>query len=308
MTEDPTQIEETNQTTKQPNSYAKNKMAAKQNNLKYKCDICDFSSAKTDLALQKHINTVHLQRRDFKCDHCDKAYGTKTKLTQHVNAVHKKITRFGCELCDYTSYTRHQLVLHLSVHEKTKEFKCDHCDKEFSQKGSLMEHIKRLHKKMALQKMTQYSCDLCVFTSCSKQVMSKHSDDFHFWNCHLCDEAFSVKSSLVCHINTVHSKMSSYNCESSDQRSDVLTHSKTVHIAQPSVLSLDLASTNPTFQCDMCDMTFTGKAELCAHKDILHKCSFTFVNVTADNQHDLNKDPIDEDILHTKIEVKIEPV
>jgi hypothetical protein len=83
----------------------------------------------------------------------------------------------------------------------------------------------------------------------------------------------------------------------------VVTHSKTDHVLPPSVFSLNM----PTFQCDMCDMTFAGKAELCAHKDILHKCSFTFVNVTADNQHELNKDPLDEDMLHTEPIVKIEP-
>jgi hypothetical protein len=90
-----------------------------------------------------------------------------------------------------------------------------------------------------LLRMSQFllRTSLCLLggaTSYSKPEMSKHSDAFHFWNCHLCDKAFSDKPSLVGHINTVHPKMSSYNCELSDfsleQRSHVVTHSKTVHV------------------------------------------------------------------------------
>jgi KRAB domain-containing zinc finger protein len=242
---------------------------------RFSCELCDYSSY-TRQQLVLH-SSVHGQTKNFKCDHCDKGFSQNSSLTDHIKCVHEKMTRYKCELCDYSSYTRQKLAVHLSVHGQTKKIMCDHCDKGFSQNGNLKEHIKRVHKKM-----TRYSCELCPYTSYTKREMSKHSDGVHLgkkdFQCHLCDKAFSVKPSLVGHMYTVHPKMS------------------------------NMGSNNPTFQCDMCDMTFKGKAELCAHKDILDKCSFTFVNVTADNPLELNKDPIDEDMLHTEIEVKIEPI
>jgi uncharacterized C2H2 Zn-finger protein len=94
------------------------------------------------ILLQIFIMTVHQKRRDFQCDHCDKAFGEKGKLNNHINGTHKEIKRFCCDLCDYSSYRRSHMEQHSkSVHLENKDFKCDHCDKAFSQKQNLTMHI-----------------------------------------------------------------------------------------------------------------------------------------------------------------------
>jgi hypothetical protein len=47
---------------------------------------------------------------------------------------------------------------------------CDHCDKAFSQKSNLGQHINRIHKKIKI-----YSCGLCTFTSCTNWDLKRHS-------------------------------------------------------------------------------------------------------------------------------------
>jgi hypothetical protein len=57
---------------------------------------------------------------------------------------------------------------------KKKYFKCDHCDKAFSQNSKLTSHVNRIHKKIK-----SYSCELCSYTSCTKGDLKKHSNRMH---------------------------------------------------------------------------------------------------------------------------------
>jgi hypothetical protein len=79
----------------------------------------------------------HVSIQEFQCDHCDKAFGVKSKLQTHINTIHKKIKRFGCDLCDYQCSqcsnkfgTNQDLTSHIAtVHFKKQDFQCDHSHK-----------------------------------------------------------------------------------------------------------------------------------------------------------------------------------
>jgi hypothetical protein len=128
--------------------------------------------------IEQHSNRVHLEKKNFKCDHCDKAFGRKETLTMHINCTYKKIKRFWCDLCDlcdFSSYTRGDLEKHSNiVHLEKKTFKCDHCDKAFSQKPNLDVHVNRIHKKIK-----SYSCELCSYISCTNYELKRPSVGMH---------------------------------------------------------------------------------------------------------------------------------
>jgi KRAB domain-containing zinc finger protein len=184
--------------------------------------------------------SVHLKRRDFKCDHCDKAFGQKQHLNMHINSIHKKIKKFWCDLCDYSSYQRVHMEQHSNiVHLKKKEFKCDHCDKAYSQKRHLADHVNSIHTKLI-----SYSCELCNYISYAKSDLRKHSILKHSpktvqFKCDHCDKAYTQKKHLADHVNSIHTKLISYSCELcnyiSYDKSDLRKHSilkhspKTVH-------------------------------------------------------------------------------
>ena len=59
------------------------------------------------------------------------------------------------------SITKDKLKEHISsVHEKSKDFQCDFCDKSFSQKSHKKTHIASVHEEKRPIK-----CEFCNFTS-----------------------------------------------------------------------------------------------------------------------------------------------
>jgi KRAB domain-containing zinc finger protein len=211
---------------------------------KYSCDLCVFSSYKK-AHLEIHSKTVHLGIKDFKCDICDKAFGLKGILTKHINATHKKIKKYWCDLCDYSSYTKCQLDSHsnnkhpcaINIDDKDanfdhknfdekhsnairlgiKDFKCELCEKAFTQKGNLKGHVNSVHKKLA-----RYRCDLCDYSSYLRANLETHSNSVHLkikkgpknFKCDICDKAFSSKGLLDHHVNRIYKlPRKKFSCE-----------------------------------------------------------------------------------------------
>jgi uncharacterized C2H2 Zn-finger protein len=76
--------------------------------------------------LKRHLNAVHLEKKEFKCDHCDMVFAQKAHLADHVNRIHKNIKSYSCELCNYTSCTTRDLKGHsIRRHNPTKAHRHD---------------------------------------------------------------------------------------------------------------------------------------------------------------------------------------
>jgi hypothetical protein len=112
--------------------------------------------------LKTHINTVHLKKRNFKCEHCECTFGQKGHLKTHINTVHLKKRNFKCEHCEYICGQKGQLKTHINtVHLKKRNFKCEHCECTFGEKGNLKTHINGIHtnpkpKNMSRGEQTVY--------------------------------------------------------------------------------------------------------------------------------------------------------
>ena len=67
--------------------------------------------------MKTHINAVHNDQKDHKCDSCRKLFTNAGNLKNHIN----------------------------TVHNGQKDHKCDSCGKAFSQAGNLKKHINSVH-------------------------------------------------------------------------------------------------------------------------------------------------------------------
>ena len=117
------------------------------------CDLCNLSFSNSN-SLSKHIISVHdpLKKEPevFKCTKCPKVFEHINGLNLHNQSVHEGI-RFKCQFCDKAYTTKYNVENHIRMnHSGIKDqpdmvYECDHCGKEFCRKDSYVRHVKTLH-------------------------------------------------------------------------------------------------------------------------------------------------------------------
>ena len=65
-----------------------------------------------------HIESVHKQKKPFKCNHCGKAFSQKEHQNTHIESIHEG-----------------------------KPFKQNECSKAFSRKANMNGHIEKFHEE-----------------------------------------------------------------------------------------------------------------------------------------------------------------
>jgi uncharacterized C2H2 Zn-finger protein len=109
------------------------------------CDYinCNYSS-NLKHNVDRHIQTVHLKQKSFKCDKCDASFTAKESLQRHINSIHLEQC-FVCKHCEQSFNCKNNMQRHVnSAHLKMK-YKCDKCDEHFSYKSNLLRHVNAIH-------------------------------------------------------------------------------------------------------------------------------------------------------------------
>jgi len=189
--------------------------------LRQTCPFCNNQFSNLD----KHIKTkhgAHLPLKETKClypcDLCNKVFNKKSILNTHQQTVHavpvtsKKDT---CPFCDKDYSNLHQ---HIEiVHNNTKKYSCQKCQKGFYDNRELRRHhIKYLktgecQKEVGGPQVFKYSCDFenCSYKSNKKSNMEMHKQSVHLnikFSCPECGKQLSSKANLNSHVKNVHDK------------------------------------------------------------------------------------------------------
>ena len=61
-------------------------------------------------------------------------------LKRHINRIHENVKDYKCDYCE-GSLKKHIYI----VHEGHKDYECESCDKSFSHEQNLKRHIKTIH-------------------------------------------------------------------------------------------------------------------------------------------------------------------
>ena len=73
-----------------------------------------------------------------------------------MQTVHQNRKEYKCEICEKVSNSNSNLKNHIKVvHEGRKDFKCDLCDGEFTSAEFLKNHAKKIHGAK-LKKQVKY--------------------------------------------------------------------------------------------------------------------------------------------------------
>ncbi|KAL0853064.1 hypothetical protein ABMA27_012839 [Loxostege sticticalis] len=196
---------------------------------KYICDQCGAVFA-SDIRLKAHVSSHEVG--SYPCEKCGKVF-TKCAYKQlHLQTVHLKAKRNKCTICDETFRDYYQKQKHLlAVHgEKQKEYKCNFCSRSFVTSSNLRSHERRNHIKSQT-----YTCDVCDYTSFSKDSLTRHlichTDEKNF-KCQVCKKTYARKKTLTEHMR-IHNNDRRFPCQYCDrafiQKCSLKGHMKTHH-------------------------------------------------------------------------------
>lgn len=75
----------------------------------------DSQVALSPISSRSHVLQVHEKRRDFKCEFCEFAAGTKGILKTHVKNRHLRLDKdlYDCHLCPYKAVRKSHLKEHM---------------------------------------------------------------------------------------------------------------------------------------------------------------------------------------------------
>jgi KRAB domain-containing zinc finger protein len=129
------------------------------------CPICGKKyapSRKRHILIQRHIESVHENKNDFKCDLCEKAFPTQEKLRRHKRRHFKNDQ---CSICRnrVDSIKEHYEIFHSNLKET-----CQICYKKFQAPCYLRKHMMWSHEEK------QFQCDLCGHSYCDLQTIRRH--------------------------------------------------------------------------------------------------------------------------------------
>ncbi|CAO1373890.1 unnamed protein product [Diamesa hyperborea] len=105
----------------------------------YKCNICG-SRFTTKGNLKMHYR-IHTGERPFRCKICGHSFTTKGNLKTHMSVHRVRGNTTTCNICFKTFACNSALDIHYRSHTKERPFKCTICDRGFSTKGNMKQHI-----------------------------------------------------------------------------------------------------------------------------------------------------------------------
>ncbi|XP_073823764.1 uncharacterized protein [Musca autumnalis] len=191
---------------------------------------------------QKPFETFNLLRGHFQQEHtgscyvvcCNLKHFNRTMLFDHLN-FHIDPEYFKCKICEKVFTNRTGLNNHMKFHEP-RRFTCDQCNKKFVTKQGLQHHILR-HIPESERK---FPCTECGRLYASQVLLNHHRKFTHestnLRDCEICGETVRYSYNFARHMAT--------------------------HIGY---------KLNRTkFKCDKCDVVVTNNDELIAHKEQEH--------------------------------------
>ena len=210
----------------------------------YKCMKCGdvqitASGHYEHLLVHEETNLKH------ECSECHRKFKFKCYLKRHMS-VHSESRPFKCpsKKCNVVCKSAQALDRHMDVHLGL-EFKCPKCEKSFTQKPYLTEHLNNTHGEV---KPCRYFVFGCTFSHkhrnilnphekvCKFRETNEHQKDIHnarkessrhhrviktigirrpikhMPNCMLCRETFATWADLTQHHKDIHNAQKEYKC------------------------------------------------------------------------------------------------
>jgi uncharacterized Zn-finger protein len=194
----------------------------------FKCYICEIPTKHdSDVQLIEHM-TCHKGMLPYKCPKCDN-WPTIKELRKLNNHLKMHAQPIKCDFCDKRYSCRKTVNEHVRlVHsEKPEPVKCPKCDKLCSDQAKLNKHMV-LHTD-------KFKCEICGKTFVTIAMLKRHqlqhksSEERDVLVCFICGNNYMTKDTLELHLAS-HNQIRHHKCEICEERfmrlSDLNRHLK----------------------------------------------------------------------------------
>lgn len=269
----------------------------------FMCDICGKQYSKHNL-LRKHVVRHHKEEDGAKlfpysCQHCENVYITERQLLHHQKQPprpcevcgvifkcigllwpHRRDHNSVCQVCDKAFSGRNSLVQHMKIAHQEKNIPCPKCDKMFSFESFKNQHIAKAHPEKPLP----YQCDKCDFSAMKKVSVKIHQKKAHTakppqYTCKDCNSKFTCEASYNTHVEN-HISRRSIVCHLCSQRfisdEEIQVHMKSNHKPstnknnEENTLSSPLYNGELQYSCGVCNIIWSDEKQLTQHMQQFH--------------------------------------
>ena len=115
----------------------------------YLCGKCG-KLLSTSVKLREHMKRHNPEEV---CDKCGKVFASVSQLRDHVLAIHTegKDKPHQCMICNKGFSRKQRLDQHINVHNKSQPLQCRYCDKRFNAYTNRTVHEKKYHEEAMAQ-------------------------------------------------------------------------------------------------------------------------------------------------------------
>jgi uncharacterized Zn-finger protein len=107
----------------------------------------------------------------YRCGFCDRIFSLMRDLEVHI-LTHVGSKPYRCEICE-KAFTQTGLTAHMRRHKKQKSYECEVCKKYFARRGNLLAH------KMLHFGGKRYICEVCEKPFAKMRYLNSHMRRTH---------------------------------------------------------------------------------------------------------------------------------
>uniref|UniRef100_A0A8D8DYK8 Transcription factor grauzone n=1 Tax=Culex pipiens TaxID=7175 RepID=A0A8D8DYK8_CULPI len=229
------------------------------------CSRCDFVGENFK-DLQLHAKNLH-QLPTYSVVCCERRFSKRFRLYEHC-LKHLNPNHFRCELCDKTftdshGLQHHRWFIHTPVSERP--FKCDVCGDAF-----VKEYLLKAHMDRHLDKERKtHTCDSCGVTYTTLPQLKAHQQNVHGamsdWVCDVCAKGFAHRALLERHRLT-HTEEGQRSLKEQCEKCHKWLINRTSYLRHRKLCG---NSTGPA-KCDLCEHVSVNAHALSVHKKLNH--------------------------------------
>ncbi|KAF9418157.1 hypothetical protein HW555_004967 [Spodoptera exigua] len=121
----------------------------KQVKKKYPCPECSNIYSRRAY-MMNHYRHVHMNQSKYYCGTCERHFLNRTRYIDHMRYNHegvKKEKNKLCNICGRGFAANRTLLNHMRTHSGERPYECEYCSSKFTQRTSMLSHVKYIHLK-----------------------------------------------------------------------------------------------------------------------------------------------------------------